>query len=99
MGGLFAQPLDSEQHPLGRRRHFEPRGDLVIGHGSDGHRQRLDHGIAEHERRLAHNQRMALQVKNIARLNTADREAIRARAESIRQNGGKPSDAGAGLLF
>jgi deoxyribodipyrimidine photolyase-related protein len=55
--------------------------------------------LLRHETLLAKNQRMALQVKNIARLKTPDRAAIQARAKDIRQNGGKPGEAGAGLLF
>jgi deoxyribodipyrimidine photolyase-related protein len=47
--------------------------------------------LMRHERMLAANQRMALQVKNLARLKPAEREAIRARAEEIRSNGGAPS--------
>ena len=46
--------------------------------------------LLRHEPLLAKNQRMALQVKNIARLKSADRVAIQARAEEIRGNGGAP---------
>ncbi|MBP7608002.1 MAG: hypothetical protein KA760_00805 [Steroidobacteraceae bacterium] len=38
-----------------------------------------------HETRLAANPRMALQVKNMARLKDADKTAIRARAAAIRR--------------
>jgi deoxyribodipyrimidine photolyase-related protein len=41
--------------------------------------------LLRHEKRLAGNARMALQVKNVARLAPAEREAIQARAEAIRQ--------------
>lgn len=54
--------------------------------------------LLRHERVLAANQRMALQVKNLARLGAKERETIRARAETIRVNGGKPP-AGDALLF
>jgi deoxyribodipyrimidine photolyase-related protein len=46
--------------------------------------------LLRHEPLLAKNQRMALQVKNIARLKPAERAAIRARAEEIKGNGGAP---------
>lgn len=46
--------------------------------------------LLRHERRLAANQRMALQVKNLARLAPAERDAIRARADLIRASGGAP---------
>jgi deoxyribodipyrimidine photolyase-related protein len=56
--------------------------------------------LLRHERVLAANQRMALQVKNLARLKPAEREAISARAAEIRANGGKPPAAKiAGGLF
>jgi deoxyribodipyrimidine photolyase-related protein len=38
-----------------------------------------------HERRLAGNPRMALQVKNLARLDAAERGAVVARADAIRR--------------
>ncbi len=47
--------------------------------------------LLRHEKLLAANQRMALQVKNIARLKPAERDAIRARADSIRKQGGAPA--------
>ena len=40
--------------------------------------------LARHEARLAHNPRMALQVKNLARIAPAERAAIAARADAIR---------------
>lgn len=43
-----------------------------------------------HEPMLAANQRMALQVKNLARLGPEERAAITARAQVIRSNGGAP---------
>ena len=55
--------------------------------------------LLRHETLLAKNQRMALQVKNIARLKEPERAMIRQRAEDIRQNGGKPRGTEAGLLF
>lgn len=51
--------------------------------------------LLRHERRLAANQRMALQVKNLARLDEPERAAIRARAEEIRRHGGAPPRASA----
>ncbi len=55
--------------------------------------------LLRHERRLAANQRMALQVKNLARLAPAERDAIRARADLIRASGGAPPRRAAdGLL-
>lgn len=56
--------------------------------------------LLRHEPLLAKNQRMALQVKNIARLKPAERAAIRARADEIRGNGGAPTAAAgvAGML-
>jgi len=50
--------------------------------------------LLRHERRLAANPRMGLQVKNLARLDVKAREAIQARAEAIRKNGGVPPGAG-----
>jgi len=46
--------------------------------------------LLRHETRLAANQRMALQVKNLARLAPAERAAILARATEIRAAGGQP---------
>jgi len=53
--------------------------------------------LLRHEPLLAKNQRMALQVKNIARLGESERAAIRARAQEIQNHGGAPKVAG-GLL-
>jgi deoxyribodipyrimidine photolyase-related protein len=50
--------------------------------------------LLRHEPLLAKNQRMALQVKNIARLKPADRTAIQQRAGDIKANGGAPPLAG-----
>lgn len=41
--------------------------------------------LMRHEKRLSGNARMALQVKNVARLSPAEREAVAQRAEAIRQ--------------
>ncbi len=41
--------------------------------------------LMRHEKRLAKNARMALQVKNVARLSAAEREAVVQRADAIRQ--------------
>jgi deoxyribodipyrimidine photolyase-related protein len=41
--------------------------------------------LMRHEATLARNPRMALQVKNLARLDTAEREAVVARADRIRR--------------
>jgi deoxyribodipyrimidine photolyase-related protein len=41
--------------------------------------------LMRHEQRLASNPRMALQVKNLARLNAAERAAVAQRADAIRQ--------------
>ncbi len=49
--------------------------------------------LLRHEPRLAANQRMALQVKNLVRLKPAERAAIRAQAAAIRANGGAPAAA------
>lgn len=49
--------------------------------------------LLRHEKRLAANQRMALQVKNLARLNDRERAAIRRRAETIRAGKGQPPAA------
>jgi deoxyribodipyrimidine photolyase-related protein len=47
--------------------------------------------LLRHEPLLARNQRMALQVKNLARLGKTERQAIQARAREIKVNGGVPS--------
>ena len=49
--------------------------------------------LLRHERILSANQRMALQVKNLARLKPADIAAIQARATAIRAHGGQPPAA------
>ncbi len=49
--------------------------------------------LLRHEALLAANQRMALQVRNLARLDAAERDAIRARAAAIRATGGAPPRA------
>lgn len=49
--------------------------------------------LQRHEPLLARNQRMALQVKNLARLDTAARTAIADRAAHIRREGGAPPRA------
>ena len=54
--------------------------------------------LLRHEARLAKNQRMALQVKNLARLKPAVRELIQNRAAEIRANGGAPPAATDKLL-
>jgi deoxyribodipyrimidine photolyase-related protein len=41
--------------------------------------------LMRHEKRLVNNPRMALQVKNVARLSDAERNAVVARADAIRQ--------------
>ena len=46
--------------------------------------------LLRHERRLAANPRMSLQVKNLARLPPARRAEIQARAVAIRKNQGQP---------
>ncbi len=52
--------------------------------------------LMRHERRLSENPRMALQVKNLARLNEAQRRAIGERAAALRRGevGGLPTDTG-----
>ena len=55
--------------------------------------------LLRHERALAANQRMALQVKNLARLSAAERAAIRRRADEIRGNGGAPRAAAQSSLL
>jgi len=54
--------------------------------------------LLRHERRLAANPRMALQVKNAARLSPQDRAAVQARAGAIRANGGFPPPPEGGQL-
>jgi len=49
--------------------------------------------LERHEARLAANPRMALQVKNLARLAPGARQAIRERAAAIRANDGNPPGA------
>ena len=46
--------------------------------------------LARHEQRFAKHPRMALQVKNLARLSPAERAAIAARADRLRERGGIP---------
>lgn len=46
--------------------------------------------LLRHERRLAKNPRMALQVRNLARLGSAERAAVVAQAAAIRRSGGQP---------
>ena len=46
--------------------------------------------LLRHEKLLRGNQRMALQVKNVARLAEPERVAIRERAHAIRSGGGEP---------
>ena len=53
--------------------------------------------LLRHEKVLRANQRMALQVKNVDRLNAAQRADIRARAASIREGGGEPPASGGEL--
>ena len=45
--------------------------------------------LLRHEKRFARNPRMALQVKNAARLKPAERKAIQAAAAALRANGGQ----------
>jgi deoxyribodipyrimidine photolyase-related protein len=54
--------------------------------------------LLRHERRFAANPRMALQVKNAARLSPTERAAVQARAGEIRANGGAPPAAGGAQL-
>ncbi|GAB1489087.1 cryptochrome/photolyase family protein [Opitutaceae bacterium] len=49
--------------------------------------------LLRHERVLSANQRMALQVKNLARLGTVERKAIRVQATAIREHSGAPARA------
>lgn len=51
--------------------------------------------LGRHEPMLAKNQRMSLQVKNLARLTAEQRKAISARAAEIRAHGGAPPSASA----
>ncbi len=53
--------------------------------------------LIRHEKVLAANQRMALQVKNVARLSADDIREIRAQADRIRANDGAPPAAGGQL--
>lgn len=46
--------------------------------------------LLRNEPRLRGNQRMALQLRNLVRLEPAEREAIQARATAIRHNQGQP---------
>ena len=46
--------------------------------------------LLRNESRLRDNQRMALQLRNLVRLQPAERETIRARATAIRRNQGQP---------
>jgi deoxyribodipyrimidine photolyase-related protein len=46
--------------------------------------------LMRHETRLAKNPRMALQVKNLARLDTSARQAVRQRADDIRRGEATP---------
>ena len=55
--------------------------------------------LRRHEALLAKNQRMALQVKNLARLKPTDRTAIQARAREIKAHGGAPTPAGGRLAL
>jgi len=54
--------------------------------------------LLRHEARLATNPRMALQVKNLARLKPAMRTLIRQQAGEIKTNGGEPRAAEGTLL-
>ncbi len=45
--------------------------------------------LMRHQSRLAKNPRMALQVKNLARLDAADRQAVADRAAAIRRGDGR----------
>lgn len=53
--------------------------------------------LLRHESWLLKNQRMALQVKNLARLKPAERAAIRAQAAEIQAQGGAPVPSAPGL--
>jgi deoxyribodipyrimidine photolyase-related protein len=55
--------------------------------------------LLRHEKLLSANQRMALQVKNVARLKPDDIAAIRQRATEIRKNGGAPKPSATPNLF
>jgi deoxyribodipyrimidine photolyase-related protein len=55
--------------------------------------------LLRHEKLLAANQRMSLQVKNIARLKPAEVTAIQARAKEIRENGGAPKRRDAQVIL
>lgn len=52
--------------------------------------------LMRHQAALARNPRMALQVKNVARLTDAQQQAVRARAALIRR-GEVGAEAGAGI--
>lgn len=52
--------------------------------------------LLRHERRLAGNPRMSLQVRNLVRLQPAERREIASRAAAIRAHGGVPADAPVG---
>ncbi len=54
--------------------------------------------LLRHERRLAANPRMSLQVKNLARLAPAQRADVQRQAAAIRAHGGQPSVAETGEL-
>jgi len=49
--------------------------------------------LLRHEAVLKRNQRMSLQVKNLARLSAEERKKITARAKEIRESGGAPKRA------
>jgi deoxyribodipyrimidine photolyase-related protein len=55
--------------------------------------------LDRHRPLLAANQRMALQVKNLARLPVAQLTAIRAQAAALRQNGGQPGEPAAAFTL
>ena len=49
--------------------------------------------LLRHEAALRGNNRMSMQLKNLARLSDERRAAIRARADAIRASGGRPPQA------
>jgi len=55
--------------------------------------------LLTHEERMAANPRMLLQVKNLARLGSKERVALRARAADIRKHGGQPPESAGQKLF
>jgi len=55
--------------------------------------------LLRHERALAGNPRMSLQVKNLARLDADTRRAIQEQAADLRARGGAPARATAAALF